>query len=124
MLFGLSLVVTLALLAALVTTGLMHERRLHLIVFFPTAASLLWAVYLAEKLGQEYRFSPTLLAVHLPIAISTVIVLVPTIATGILRWNRPARVKPHRYCVIVFLTLAVLALGTGLLLLLGPHEPA
>jgi hypothetical protein len=47
MLFGLSIMVTLALLAALVTTGLMRERRLHLIVFFPTAASLLSAIYLA-----------------------------------------------------------------------------
>ena len=122
MLFGLSIMVTLALLAALVTTGLMRERRLHLIVFFPTTASLLSAIYLAEKLGQAHRFSPTLLSVHLPIAISTVVVLLPTIATGILRWNKPSYVRPHRYCVIAFLALAVLALGTGLLLLLGPHQ--
>ncbi|MFO0982964.1 MAG: hypothetical protein U1E76_14750 [Planctomycetota bacterium] len=121
-LFGISVVATLASLAALVTTGLMGERKMHLTVFFPTAFFLLAAIYFAERLGQVYRFSPTVLAVHLPIAVSTVVMLVPTIVTGAMRWRNPARVRAHRYCVIAFLTLAILALGTGILLLVTPQQ--
>jgi hypothetical protein len=121
-LFASSLLLTLILLTCLAIAGLKGKRRRHVTLFFPTAAFLLVTVYLAEKLGEIYRFSPRVLSLHVPLAASCLLMLLPVIGTGIWRYRRPARMWPHRCAVIVFLILAFLAMATGILLVLTPHD--
>ena len=111
---------TLAGLAATVTTGLKARVRIHIACVAATVTLLGITIFFAEKLGKLYDLESAgaITPVHLALAkIATASYLLP-IASGVatLRNRRWRRV--HLTLAVITLTLTVGAAGTGTAMLL------
>ena len=113
--FVLFLAVTLALLGAVVATGLRGKRRPHLIFVTLSIASLLTTIYFAEKLGELYDLEAAgmITPVHLAIAkVATVSYLFP-IVTGVRLWFGKGNRRLHFWSAMSVLALTVVTALTG-----------
>lgn len=115
-LFLSSVVVLVSLLVADVMTGLRGARKAHLILVSCTIPTLLFAIYEADSVGRYYTFGRTILTIHLTLAKSATLAVIPVAGSGIwlLRTGRCRRV--HFWIVMGFLALAAAASVTGALL--------
>lgn len=110
------LLVTVALLGAVVATGRAAKRKIHLTLVVITVASLGITIFYAEQLGKLYDLEAAgaITPIHLMIAKITVFAYLFPIVTGILtfRGNRSARRWHARFAYTVLL-LTVLTAATG-----------
>ena len=118
--FTLFLLLTVALLALVVATGLRARRKLHIPAVAAMAVSLALAIFYAERLGDEIdvHTAGVITPIHLTLAkITTVGYLLP-IATGIRTLRRPATRRLHGRIAFVLVGLTLLTTATGLTMLL------
>ena len=115
-LFLSSVVVLVALLIADVITGLRGARKAHLILVACTVPMLALAIYEADSVGRFYTFGRTILTIHLTLAKTATLAVLPVAASGlwVLRTGRCRRV--HFWIVMGFLAFAAAASVTGVLL--------
>ena len=119
--FVLFLVVTLALLAVVVTTGLRARRRRHLTSVVLTVVSLGVTIYYAEALGDEYDLEAAgwLFPFHLAVAKIAVALYLLPVVTGIATIRNPRWRKRHGMVAWAVLTFTVLTAVTGTAMLLA-----
>ena len=124
--FGTALALTVALLVAVVVTGLRARRRAHLTLVACTLACLVWTIVLAERLGELYDLESAgrITPVHLTIAkIAAGLYLLPLV-TGI-RTLRDPRFRPlHRRAAILTLAVTAAAFVTGTWMVLAAERIA
>lgn len=114
-LFVLFLLVTVAILAVVVVTGLQARRRAHVPAVISLVVSLGLAIFFAERLGEHYDVESAgwITPVHLTIAkITTVGYLVP-VATGLWTLRHPGTRKLHGRVAFAIVALTVLTAVTG-----------
>ena len=113
--FILSLVATVALLVAVVATGLKARRRQHLILVACALIGLLTTIYFAEKLGEHYNLDSAgrITPVHLMLAKIATYSFVLPLVTGLITLRKPRWRRRHRWCALLTLTLTLAAAGTG-----------
>lgn len=121
------LLLTVALLVAVVATGLRAARRAHLTLVAITLVSLLATVWAAERLGATRDFSEAgaIVPVHLTIAKAATLAYLLPVATGIATLRR-ARWRPwHRAAALATLALTVAAAVTGVWMVAAsePRQP-
>ena len=111
-----SVIVLVALLVADVITGLRGRRTAHLILVAFTVPMLGLAIFEADSVGRFYVFGATIKTIHLTLAKSATLAVLPVAASGLwlLRTGRGRRV--HFWIVMGFLALAAAASVTGALL--------
>lgn len=114
--FWIAFVTTVLLLAASLTTGLLHRRRLHLWFGPLTMVSLAIAIVLTEQLMKRYEFPPETLRMHLWFAKSGGLLALPVIVTGIWLVRSERARRWHRIAVMVWILSVLAATGTGLFL--------
>lgn len=123
--FLLFLVLTVLLLAGVVTTGLLARRRVHLTLVVSTVASLGVTIYFAEQLGRLYDLDSAghITPIHLALAKATTLAYLAPITTGILTWRNPVWRPRHRVAafVVVGATVLTAATGTAMILLASPR---
>ena len=81
-LFLSSVVVLVALLIADVITGLRGARKAHLILVACTVPMLALAIYEADSVGRFYTFGRTILTIHLTLAKTATLAVLPVAASG------------------------------------------
>jgi hypothetical protein len=118
--FVLFLVLTVALLGAVVWSGLRARRRLHLACVALTLAALATTIVFAERMGAHYDLASAgaITSVHLALAKLTTLAYLAPLATGVLtlrnsRWRRSHRIAA--FCVLG-LTVATAVTGTWMIL--------
>ena len=113
--FSGSLLLTVALLALVVRTGLRARRRLHLSLVACTPVALGLTIFTAVRMGEHYDLESAgwITPVHLLLArVATASFVLPA-ATGVMTL-RHARVRPwHRGAAFIAVTLTVAAAVTG-----------
>ncbi len=118
---------TLALLGAVVATGLKAKRAAHLTCVVLTVAALGATVHYAYGLGKLYDLAGAgwITPVHLTLArVNTVALLVP-VATGVRTLFVPATKPLHRRMAFLVIGLTVVTAATGAwMLYLAPKFPA
>jgi hypothetical protein len=122
--FVLFLVLTLALLAAVVWTGLRALRRVHIPCVAATLAALGTTIVFAERMGAHYDLATAgaITPVHLWLAKLTTLAYLAPLVTGALTL-RDARWRPrHRRCALVVLALTVATACTGTWMLLAAER--
>ncbi len=109
------LLLTLALLAAVVATGLRARRRLHVPLVFATLAALGVTIYFAKGVGDHYDLGSAgaITPVHLALAKLTTLAYLLPIASGIATLRNPARRRLHRVLAFTVVGMTVLTAITG-----------
>lgn len=113
--FVVFLVATVALLGAVVFTGVKARIRAHIPLVVLTAAALGVTIYFAEKLGELYDLASAgaITPVHLTLAkIATASYVLP-IVTGALTLRNRSRRRVHLACALLTLALTVATAITG-----------
>jgi len=121
------LLLTLALLAAVVATGLRARRRWHLSFVACTLAALGTTIYYAKQMGAHYdiRAAGWITPVHLALAKLTTLAYLAPLTTGALTLRDPRWRPRHRRLAFTVLFLTVMTAVTGTwMLLASPHRPA
>jgi len=118
------LALTLALLAAVVRTGLRARRRWHLSFVALTVAALGATIFFAEKMGEHYDLDSAgwITPVHLWLAKTTTLGYLAPVVTGALTLRNPAWRPRHRVCAFGVLALTVLTAVTGTWMLLASER--
>lgn len=112
--FWFAFVVTLLLLVGALVSGLLHRRRLHLVLGPATMVSLAVTIWLTEELLRNYEFPEEVKRLHLRFAIAGGLLAIPVIGTGIwLACSERAR-GWHRLSVFVWVLSALAATASGL----------
>lgn len=123
-LFVIFLLVTVAVLAVVVVTGLRARRRVHLCAVVCLVASLGTAIFFAERLGEHYDLESAgvITPVHLTLAKITTLGYLLPIATGLRTLRKPATRKLHGRVAftIVALTLVTTVTGVAMIALAEP----
>jgi Na+/H+-dicarboxylate symporter len=126
--FALALLVTVALLALVVATGLRAQRRRHIPLVASTLVALVVTILLAERLGREYDLDAAgpIKPIHLTLAKIAALAYLLPIATGIRTLYAARARRWHRRAAFLALglTLAALVTGTAMLLLAPPAAGA
>jgi len=119
--FVLYLVLTLALLGAVVVTGKKSLRRKHLTFVVLAYVGLGLAIYYAELLGHEYNLDSagSIYPVHLAFAKSTVYAYLLPIITGILTIKGKCKRTTHGRVAVAVILLTVVTAVTGLWMILA-----
>ena len=115
------LTLTLALLAAVVRTGLRAQRRTHVKLVAITVISLGVTIYFAERLGELYDLESAgrITAIHLMIAKITVGAYLLPVVTGVWTWYDGKRRKLHGAVAWTVLALTLATAVTGVMMVLG-----
>jgi len=116
-------VVTLALLALVVLTGLAARRRLHIALVVGAVAGLAATVYFAYELGEVYDLEAAgwITPVHMTMARVNTFCFALPIASGIRTLFVPSTRRLHRWLAFGVLGLTVLTAATGTwMLMLAP----
>ncbi len=110
------LLLTVALLALVVVTGLRALRRVHIPVVIAAVISMGLTIYYAERLGESFDVESAgwITPVHLWIAkITTVAYLLP-IVSGVRTLRRAERRPLHRKLAFLVLGMTALTAVTGI----------
>ncbi len=113
---------TLAALAAAVITGRTRRRRLHLCVAPTALVLLLIAILLAEQMASVREFPAHVMRVHLPCAKVAGLLAIATAVSGLVLWRTGRGRAVHRLAVVLFLSAALVASGTGVWAFSGSVE--
>lgn len=118
------LALTLALLAAVVWTGLHSRRRVHLPCVAATLLALGLTIFFAEQMGANYDLSSAglITPVHLWLAKATTVLYLAPLVTGVLTIRDPRWRLRHRVCAFVVLALTVATAVTGTWMLLAAER--
>ncbi|HLU40326.1 MAG TPA: hypothetical protein VK081_13155 [Planctomycetota bacterium] len=111
--FWLCLAATLVLVGLTLATGRRRRRRAHVALALAAVALLAVTVVFAERMAGARDFPRGPMRIHLVFAKSAAFMVLPVAVTGILLWRSPRTRWAHRAAVIAFLTLTVIAIGTG-----------
>ena len=124
--FFASLGTSVALLVAVFVTAKLHKVKAHIACVAVMVVALLVTLGFAETLGQRYVFDSLSYWVHLPLAVTATGTLLAPLITGFRHWRGQGSVKAHKIAVGVWVTLVLLALGTGIWMLSAatPKEEA
>jgi hypothetical protein len=118
------LIITLALLGAVVVTGLAARRRVHLFCVTGALVFLGVTIYYAEKLGDLYdlKSAGVITPIHLAVAKTTVLAYLLPVITGIRTIRNPSRKPTHRKVafLVLGLTLITALTGTAMVLMATP----
>jgi hypothetical protein len=112
--FWLSLVVTVALIATALVSGLRGGRRLHLVCGPAAIVMLSVTIVLTEQLVRQYDFPADVREIHLPCAKAGGLLAVPVVLTGVWLWRSPRARNWHRVAVWVWLAGVLVATATGI----------
>jgi hypothetical protein len=118
------LLLTLALLAVVVWSGLHARRRLHLSCVAATLASLGTAIYFAVQMGKHYDLAGAgaITPVHLWLAKLTTLAYLAPLTTGALTLRNAAWRPRHRLCALIVLSMTVATAVTGTWMLLAAER--
>jgi hypothetical protein len=112
--FWLSFAATVVLLVVSLVSGLARRRRVHLVTGPLTMVALAFAVHYTEQLVRAYTFPKGPMGIHLTCAITAGALALPVIGSGLLLAVRPQRRRLHRYCVLAFVGMTLVATSTGI----------
>jgi hypothetical protein len=124
--FVLFLVLTLALLGAVVWSGFAGRRRTHLALVIGAVASLGVTIFFAEKLGESYDLATAgrITPIHLFIAKVTTLAYLLPIASGVRLWFRPGGRALHRVLAFTVLAMTLVTALTGTaMVLMSDRKP-
>ncbi|MGE0706762.1 MAG: hypothetical protein AB7N76_06115 [Planctomycetota bacterium] len=94
-----------------------HRVNGHIGAIGAMLVAVVAALVFAELLGQRYTFEPLSMRVHLPIAVLATLTVLAPLITGFRYWKQKGAFESHKKAVGVWLTLIVLAIGTGVWML-------
>jgi cytosine/uracil/thiamine/allantoin permease len=122
--FVLFLVLTLALLGAVVATGYAERRRTHIACVALTLAALGTTIWFAERMGEHYDLATAgaITPVHLWLAKVTTLAYLAPIATGVLTIRDDRWKTWHRRCAFAVLGLTVATAITGTWMVLAAER--
>ena len=112
-LFWIFFSLTLIGLAVTLITGLLAQRRLHLVLGPTCVVLLVVTIVMAERMTANRSFPPHEMAIHLWFAKTAAALMLPVIVTGLVLWRTARWRRLHFWCVVAFLVMAVTASGTG-----------
>lgn len=117
--FILFLAVTLALLGAVVVTGLRARRSAHVKFVIGAVASLGVTIYFAEQLGELYDLASAgrITPIHLALAKATVVAYLLPVITGVMTWRSVRHKKMHARMAWTVLALTVATATTGVMMI-------
>lgn len=113
------LLLTVALLCAVLWTGFKHKLPLHLVLVATTVASLGTAIYYAKQLGEIYDLEAAgvITPIHLTLAkVTTALYLLPVVTGVATLRNRGVRAI-HRRAALFVVAMTLLSTATGALML-------
>lgn len=118
------LLLTLALLAAVVSTGLRARRRWHLSFVGATVVALGITIFFAERMGHHYDLASAgrITPVHLWLAKLTTLAYLGPVVTGWRTLRDPTWRPRHRKVAFAVLTLTVATAVTGTWMLLAAER--
>jgi hypothetical protein len=118
------LLVTLALLGAVVWSGLKARRRVHIPCVAATLAALGITIYYAEKMGHHYDLASAgrITPVHLALAKLTTLAYLVPLTTGALTLRNAAWRPRHRLFALLVLALTVATAATGTWMVLAAER--
>jgi hypothetical protein len=118
------LVLTLALLAAVVRTGFAARRRAHVACVVATLLSLGATIVFAERMGRHYDLAAAgwIFPVHLLVAKLTTFAYLAPVVTGVLTWRDARWRRRQRVCAFAVLALTVATAITGTWMLLAAER--
>lgn len=125
-LFLLFLLLTVALLVAVVVTGLTARVRPHLVLVALTVAALGITIYYAVQLGGLYDLESAgrITPVHLALAKLTTVSYLAPLVTGLMTLRNRAHKRLHFRWVLVVLALTAASACTGAWMLLAANPLA
>ena len=118
------LLVTVALLGAVVVTGRAARRRAHLTLVAITVVSLGTTIWFAEKLGELYDLEAAgwITPVHLTLAKLTTLLYLAPVITGVMTLRNAVHRPKHRAMAWTVITMTLLTAATGTWMILA-SEP-
>lgn len=121
-----SLVVSVLLLGGVLLTAKLHRVKAHITTVCVMVVTLVITIVCAELLGQRYTYEDLSYWIHLPLAISATLTLAAPLLTGFRHWKGPSAqtLKAHKVSVGVWVSLVLLALGTGIWMFVGATPKA
>ena len=120
------LLATVALLAAVVYTGLRALRVIHVTLVVLTLTCLAVAIYYAKQLGAVYDLASAgmITPVHLALAKAATAAYIAPLVTGVLTLRSPRHRRTHFKAAMFALALTLASTATGLWMLLAASPKA
>lgn len=112
--FWIAFVTTVLLMVGALVSGLLRQRRYHLLLGPLTMVSLGVAIWLTEELARQYDFPAEVKRTHLLIAKTGGLLALPVILTGIWLWRSERARVWHRVSVYLWIVAVLSATGSGL----------
>ncbi|MEM7307916.1 MAG: hypothetical protein AAF682_14655 [Planctomycetota bacterium] len=113
--FLLSFLVTVAILVAVLVTGMRAQRRRHLTLVATFFTSLGITIFFAERLGDglDLEAAGLITPVHLTLAKTTTLAYLLPVSTGIATLRNPAWRRRHRKLAFAVFAMTLLTVVTG-----------